>query len=58
MKISKTMKIRGLDEDHLRSINGGGFWVIVAAGITIAAAAEIISDWDNFRNGLQDKPEE
>lgn len=58
MTISNNKSFHELDSDQLRKINGGGVLAVVAAGIIIAAAAEIISDWDNFKNGLQDKPEE
>lgn len=58
MENLKIKHIKELDTDLLRNINGGGFLAIIAGGIIIAAAAEIISDWDNFKNGLQDKPEE
>lgn len=36
----------------------GGFWPAFLVGIGIASVAEIISDWDNFKNGLTGKPEE
>lgn len=42
-----------LSDQH--TINGG-FWGAVAAGLIIAAGAEIISDWDNFERGLTGQP--
>lgn len=39
----------------------GGIWPIVArivAGVVIAAASELVDDWDNFKNGLQGLPEQ
>lgn len=50
------LDLEELNELQLRNVTGGGFFVIVAAGITIAAAAEIISDWDNFKRGLRNEP--
>jgi hypothetical protein len=35
----------------------GGIWPLLA-GIAIAAVAETIRDWDNFKNGLMGRPEE
>ncbi|MDX2431671.1 MAG: class IIb bacteriocin, lactobin A/cerein 7B family [Bacteroides sp.] len=38
----------------------GGIWPIIArilVGAAVAAATEIIDDWDNFKNGLQGLPE-
>jgi hypothetical protein len=35
----------------------GGIWAAILVGLTIAAGAEIIRDWDNFKRGLQGLPE-
>ena len=35
----------------------GGFWPAVLAGVIIAGTAEILQDWDNFKNGLLGRPE-
>jgi hypothetical protein len=35
----------------------GGAWQIIGA-LGIAAAVQIMSDWDNFKNGLFGRPEE
>jgi hypothetical protein len=40
-----------------KEINGG-FWPAVLTGVLVAATAEIIRDWDNFKNGLMGRPEE
>lgn len=39
---------------EIKESNGGGitFFTTVAAGILIAAAAEIIGDWENFKAGF------
>jgi hypothetical protein len=42
--------------DRQHEIQGGILPILVGAGI--AALAEIISDWDNFKNGLMGRPEE
>lgn len=39
-----------------QEINGGYLAFLMAIGI--AAVAEIITDWDNFKNGLMGMPEE
>ncbi len=36
----------------------GGIIPAIIAGLVIAAGAEIIRDWDNFKNGLMGIPEE
>lgn len=42
-----------LERAELENINGGlVFWATVAAGICVAGAAEIISNWDRFKAGL------
>ena len=38
-------------------INGGGIIPALVAGLIIAGAAEIIRDWDNFKNGLAGRRE-
>ena len=45
-----------LSMNELRDINGGAGFAILA-GIVIAAASQIIIDWDNFKNGLIGRPE-
>jgi hypothetical protein len=35
----------------------GGFWPLVS-GLILVAAAQIVKDWDNFKNGLKGTPEE
>lgn len=48
-------RITPLTESDLQQIEGG--WIRVAIGLAIAAGAEIIGDWDNFKRGLAGKPE-
>jgi len=50
-----TGNFREIPERDLVEINGGLYPILV--GIVIAAAAEVISDWDNFKNGLMGRPE-
>jgi hypothetical protein len=45
-----------LDRDELIGISGGVIWYIIA-GIIVAVANEVISDWDNFKAGLTGQPE-
>ena len=35
----------------------GGILLAILAGLTIAAGAAIINDWDNFKAGLMGRPE-
>lgn len=49
-----------ISSSEQQEINGG-IWSIVArivVGVAIAAATELIDDWDNFKNGLQGLPEQ
>ena len=39
-----------------QDINGGFLQILISFGII--AVAEIIGDWDNFKNGLTGRPEE
>ena len=39
-----------------QDINGGFLQILISIGIL--AVAEIIEDWDNFKNGLTGRPEE
>ena len=39
-----------------QDINGGFLQILISFGII--AVAEIIEDWDNFKNGLTGRPEE
>lgn len=57
------MSLEGFSEvsrSEQQEINGG-FWPIllgrIAVGLIVAAATEVIDDWDNFKNGLQGLPE-
>ncbi|HER09063.1 MAG TPA: hypothetical protein ENO20_09155 [Bacteroides sp.] len=51
-----TGNFREIPVPEQQKLNGGILPFL--AGIGIAAIAEIISDWDNFKNGLTGKPEE
>ena len=57
----ENLKTNGLVEmssSELEETNGGMLWyVAIAVGVAIASATEIISDWDNFKNGLTGSPE-
>lgn len=46
-----------LSESELRQIDGGSFLGALAAGVAITAWAQIVSDWDNFKNGLAGRRE-
>jgi len=55
--VLSTADFREIPVTEQQKLNGG-FWPALLVGIGIAAVAEIISDWDNFKNGLTGKPEE
>jgi spore coat polysaccharide biosynthesis protein SpsF (cytidylyltransferase family) len=46
--------IKALKKNELVRVNGGNPFLI---GIGIAAFVEILSDWDNFKNGLAGRKE-
>jgi bacteriocin-like protein len=46
-----------LSESELRQIEGGSFWVALGIGVAITAWSQIVSDWDNFKNGLAGRRE-
>ena len=46
-----------LTESELRQIEGGSIIGPLIAGLIITAVAQIVSDWDNFKNGLAGRPE-
>ncbi len=39
-----------------KGLNGG--WAPIIAALAIVVVQEVISDWDNFINGLTGQPEE
>jgi len=45
-----------IPENQQHGINGG-IWSLVAA-LAIIVVEEVVSDWDNFKNGLTGEPEE
>ena len=45
-----------ISEHEQQDINGGILPFLIAIGVI--AVAEIIRDWDNFKNGLAGRPEE
>ncbi len=57
------LSLEGFSEispNEQQEINGG-IWSLVAkilVGAAVAAATEIINDWDNFKNGLMGRPED
>ncbi|MBW3466256.1 class IIb bacteriocin, lactobin A/cerein 7B family [Arthrospiribacter ruber] len=51
-------KFEELSFEEMVEVEGGlGFWATVGAGILVASAVAIISDWDNFKAGLKGEPE-
>lgn len=49
--------LQELTINEMKETHGGlGFLATVAAGIIIGAAIEIMSDWENFENGLSGRP--
>ena len=47
-----------LSEEEIQNTRGGiGILAAIAIGLTIAAGAEILGDWDNFKAGLMGRPE-
>ena len=48
-----TYGVEEMRQQDLKTINGGiGVVETIIAGAIVAAAAQIISDWDNFKAGL------
>lgn len=52
----KEMELVELNHNNEKNINGGSILGAIAAGLVIAAGAEIIGDWDNFERGLTGQP--
>jgi len=50
-------KLIEISKSELAMINGGGFWPALGAGLIIAGVVQIISDWDNFKNGVAGRRE-
>jgi hypothetical protein len=46
-----------LNQTELATINGGGILPSLFTGLVIAGIVEIISDWDNFKNGIAGRRE-
>jgi len=46
-----------ISESELTTINGGGIIPSLVAGLIIAGIVQIISDWDNFKNGIAGRRE-
>ena len=46
-----------LNKSELGQIEGGSILGGLAIGLAIAAFAQIIGDWDNFKNGFAGRPE-
>jgi hypothetical protein len=57
------LSLEGFSEispNEQQEINGG-IWPLFAgvlSAIVVAAATELMHDWDNFKNGLMGRPEE
>lgn len=49
-----------VSQSEQQEINGGllPFFAGLLTGVIIAAATELIHDWDNFKNGLMGRPEQ
>ena len=61
--MKKELLLEGFSEvsqSEQQEISGGllPFVAGLLSGIIIAAATELIDDWDNFKNGLQGLPEQ
>ena len=61
--MKKELELEGFSEvaqSEQQEINGGilPFVAGLLSGILIAAATELIDDWDNFKNGLMGRPEQ
>lgn len=57
------LSLKGFSEipgSEQEEINGGLLSILagILIGIATAASAQIMSDWDNFKNGLMGLPEE
>ena len=50
-------KFHPMEPDEMHETYGG-ILAAIFVGLTIAAGAAIINDWDNFKNGLMARPEE
>jgi hypothetical protein len=46
-----------LSQSELRQVEGGSIIGPLIAGLIITAVAQIVGDWDNFKNGLAGRPE-
>jgi len=51
-----TGSFREIPAEEQQQMNGGALPFLAAIGVI--AVAQIILDWDNFKNGLTGKPEE
>lgn len=47
---------REIPAEEQLELNGGAFPLIAA--LAVAVIEQVISDWDNFKNGLLGRPEE
>jgi hypothetical protein len=54
MKNLELMGVQEMDAKELKEKNGGLLW----QALVVAAFVEIISDWDNFKRGIQGLPEQ
>ena len=63
MKNLELMGVQEMNVQEMKDENGGiAFWAAVAIGVLIGTAVganvQIMSDWDNFKNGLLGLAEE
>ncbi len=57
MKTEMTLEgFNEISQSEQKEINGG-IWPLVAS-LIVAAVTEVLSDWDNFKNGLKGLPEQ
>lgn len=59
LKMNSELLIENFNEIPPEEQEGihGGIWSLVGSLVTIVVK-EVVSDWDNFKNGLTGKPEE
>ncbi|MBE9481539.1 MAG: hypothetical protein IMY69_07585 [Bacteroidetes bacterium] len=51
--------VQEMNTKQMKETNGDfGILAAIAIGIGIAAGAEILDDWDNFKAGLKGEPEQ
>ncbi|WP_321515209.1 hypothetical protein [Marinifilum fragile] len=56
MKDLKEFGVQEMNTKEIKEIDGGIFGAILA-GVVIAGATVVFTDWDNFKKGLMGEPE-